>query len=162
MKIQNSKIVVLGVGNVLRQDEGVGVHVVNELKTSNLKSQILNLEVIDGGTLGIDLIPYIENAYKLIIVDAVRDGNKPGTIYKLKIEDCRLKVDKEKLSLHQIDLIDTLKIMEMQNKLPQEIVIVGVEPKNFGWGETLSEEVKEKIPEILSIVHSEIINCKNM
>lgn len=148
--------VILGVGNILMSDEGIGVHIVNELKASELNSSVGELEIVDGGTLGIDLIPVIEKADKLIIVDAVKNGGNPGTIYKFKFKECHLNIEKNKFSLHQIDLIDTLKIMQIQNKLPEEIVLIGIEPKNLGWGENLSEELKEKIPQIKKILEEEV------
>lgn len=145
------KTVILGVGNILREDEGVGVHIIRKLEKSET-------EIVDGGTLGIDLIPYVENVDKLIIIDALKDGGKPGTIYRLKIKDTPSHISPftSHLSLHQIDLIDTLKIMEIQNKLPKEIIIIGIEPKKLGWGEELSGEVRGKIPEIINLIHKEI------
>ncbi len=154
------KTVILGVGNILRSDEGVGVHIVKELERFTVNGS--RFTVIDGGTLGIDLIPFIENADKLIIVDAVKDGGKPGTVYKFRredIHDTRYTIHDTRYSLHQINLIDTLNIMEIQNKLPKETVIIGVEPKNLGWGEELSEEIKKRIPEIKTLLEKEVRNA---
>ncbi len=158
---KNSRILVLGLGNVLLKDEGVGVHVAAELQKQDLPA---NVEVIDGGTAGLDIILSQEGLDKLVVVDAIRFGNKPGTIYKARVEagdkDELTRIfgpdNESKISLHQVGLIDALAAAEKLSCAPREIVIIGVEPKQINHGLELTEQVKQKIPEIVNTVLEEI------
>ena len=107
------RVLVLGLGNILLKDEGVGVHVIRNLQELALPE---NVEVIDGGTAGLDMLLSEEGSYKLIVIDATKAGGKPGTIYKAKVNsgdiDKLLQVfEREqdlKVSSHQFGLIESL------------------------------------------------------
>ncbi len=146
------KIVVLGVGNILLKDEGVGVRVVEELKKLDLPS---NVKLVDGATLGLSLLPYIEKADLLIVVDAVRTESDPGTIFRFEPNDVESSSDAPRMSLHQITLLEVLKLAEMMGSKPHT-VILGIEPKDIDWGEGLSDEIKEKVPALVNLVLEEI------
>ena len=118
------RILVLGLGNILMQDEGVGVRVVERLRDGYTFSP--NVELMDGGTLGIRLMNPILDTDRLIVVDAVRTGSSPGTIHRLSIGELRTKT-KEKQSLHQVDFLETLQYVKLMGGLPST-VIIGVEP----------------------------------
>jgi len=158
---KSSRVLVLGLGNVLLRDEGVGVHVAGELQKVALPR---NVEVIDGGTAGLDILLSQEGLYKLVVIDATRAGKKPGTIYKARLKakekDELVRIfgqDREsKISLHQVGLIDALAATEKMNCAPEEIVIIGVEPKEIACGLELTEQVKQRIPEIVNTVLEEI------
>jgi hydrogenase maturation protease len=144
------KILIVGIGNLLCRDEGVGVHVIQEMKNMKLPDHI---DLLDMGTSTMDLISHLEGVKKLIAIDAMKAGGTPGTIYKCRPEDL-LPEEKGPISLHEIGLLETL---NMAKKMGMEIhtVIIGVEPKILDWGMELSEEVKNKIPVIIEAVLKE-------
>ena len=149
-KKREGKILVVGMGNLIYRDEGIGAHIIREMEKMKLPSHI---ELLDIGTSTMDLISYMKEVKKLIVIDAMRAGGKPGTIYKCKPEDL-LPKDEGPISLHEIGLLETL---NMTKKLGMEIetVIVGVEPEIMDWGMELTEAVKNKIPLIIEAVLKE-------
>jgi hydrogenase maturation protease len=144
------KILVVGIGNLLCRDEGVGVHVIEEMKKMELPDHI---ELLDIGTSTMDLIGYLDGVKKLIVIDAMKAGGRPGTIYQCTPDDL-LPEEEGPISLHEIGLLETL---NMAKKIGMEIetVVIGVEPKVFDWGMELSDEVKNKIPTIIEAVLKE-------
>jgi len=140
---------VLGIGNVLLRDEGVGCHVVHALEGIPLPE----VKIIDGGTCP-DLLQFLEDADKLIIVDAVKGGGKPGQIYRFHLEDITLE-QKPFLSLHDVGLVDNLMLMQLWHSIG-ETIIIGVEPKELEWGLELSPELREKMPQIIDAILSEL------
>ena len=158
---RNRRILVLGLGNILLRDEGVGSHVAALLQKEPLPADV---EVVDGGTAALDALLLAQRAEKLIVIDALRAGGKPGTIYRAKF----LAGEKDELaelfagqrgsriSLHQVGLIDALAVAGRLNCLPEEIVIIGVEPAEVGYGLELTDEVEQKTPEIIDTVVKEI------
>ena len=142
---------VVGIGNVLLKDEGIGCHVVRALGDVNLS----DVEIMDGGT-SLDALQLPENADRLIIVDAVKGGGMPGEIYRFHIEDITLE-QKPLVSLHDMSLIDGLKLMRLWHNI-DEAVIIGVEPKDIDWGLELSPELQEKIPRIIDAILAELNN----
>jgi len=155
------RILVLGLGNILLRDEGVGSRVAQVLQEKSLPADV---EIIDGGTAALDALLLAQRAEKLIVIDALRAGATPGTIYRAKFR----AGEKDKLaeilggqgvsriSLHQVGLIDALAIAEKLNSVPEEIVIIGVEPGKVDWGLELTEQVAQKLPEIINTVVKEI------
>lgn len=145
----SKRTVIIGVGNLLLGDEGIGIHVVEELSKRNLPA---NVEVIDGGTGGVALLSLMEGANKVIIVDAVLGGNSPGKIYVLDAERLMKGVVKF-ISLHEMDLLSTLMIGRELSKLPPELILVGVEPKNYQeYNMDLSPEVEAVIPKVIDVI----------
>jgi len=142
--------VVLGIGNVLLKDEGIGCHVVHALEEIPLP----NVRVIEGGTSSDVLFP--ENVDKLIIVDAAKGGGIPGEVYRFHLDDIALE-QKPFLSLHDISLVDNLLLMRLLHNIG-ETIIIGVEPKEIGWGLELSPELQEKIPQIVKSILVELNN----
>jgi len=146
------KVVIAGFGNILLQDEGVGVHIAQQLQGYDLPE---NIEVIDGGTASLDVLCSLSGIRKLIIVDAVKNKGKPATIYRFCPKDLIHTKDTQSLSLHQIDVIEALRITARTSRLPDEIVIIGIEPKDVEWGTGLSPEVKDKLPDIIDLILGE-------
>lgn len=132
-------------------DDGVGVHVARALASESLAAQV---EIIEGATI-IDCLPSGGPIDKLIVVDAVGGGDEPGTIYRFTIDEIKVEAVRA-TSLHQLGLIESLKVSEIAGIKPKETVIVGVEPKKVEWGMELSPEVQKRIPEVVSIVLKEI------
>ncbi len=146
-------ILVLGVGNILLRDEGLGVHAVNALLTRYQFSP--NVEVVDGGTQGLRLLESILEADRVIAVDAVKQGGMPGSVYRLEFEEAK-RTSNVKNSLHELDLVETLGCAELLGGLPPT-VIVGIEPEDImSWDDTLSETVRERLEDLLACVLNEI------
>jgi hydrogenase maturation protease len=142
---------VVGVGNVLLRDEGIGCHVAHALE----KIRLADVEVVDGGTSP-DVLQLAEDADKLVIVDAVKGGGTPGQIYRFRPEDVILE-QKQVLSLHDMSLIDSLGLSPLWHNIG-ETVIIGVEPKELSWGLELSPEVQGRMPQIIDAVLDELNN----
>ena len=148
------KIVVLGMGNLLLKDEGIGVHVAHALQGEPPPDDNVELEVIDGATLP-DAPLYFEEVDKLIVVDAVQAGGEPGIVYRFCPEDIALD-NRILTSLHQISLLENLWLMERFRQKPREVVIIGIEPEDMNWGLELSETLKRRMPQIIEVVRKEI------
>ena len=140
---------VLGIGNILLKDEGIGCHVVHALEGISLP----DVQIMDGGTCP-DVVQLLEDTDKLVIVDAVRGGGMPGQIYRFHLEDVTLE-QKPSLSLHDIGLVDNLMLMKLRHSIG-ETVIIGVEPREIEWGLELSPELQEKIPRIIDAILAEL------
>uniref|UniRef100_A0A7J3ZKS0 Hydrogenase maturation protease n=1 Tax=Fervidicoccus fontis TaxID=683846 RepID=A0A7J3ZKS0_9CREN len=148
------KLVIIGIGNLLLSDEGVGVHVVSELKRFELPAYV---EVYDGATLGLEILSLMEGASKAIIVDAVRGGGKPGTIYRFNLRDFEYETNVLRMtSMHHLDFATALKLGEGAYSLPEEVIVIGIEPSRIDVGLELSDEVRAAIPEVLKIILEEI------
>ena len=154
--MEPKKILVLGLGNILLGDEGVGVRVAEQLLTHPLLDGI---EVIDGGTAGYELINFFEGKEKVIIVDAVKTNDTPGSVYKL---DLSLVQEEEtvQLSLHQIGLKNVFKMASLMDLNP-EVTLVGIVPKDYqDYNIGLSDEVEQAIPLAIETVLQEITKHK--
>ncbi|MEW6585049.1 MAG: HyaD/HybD family hydrogenase maturation endopeptidase [Nitrospirota bacterium] len=150
--VSPKETVILCVGNVLLSDEGVGVHVANELLKMELPS---NVTVVEGGTDGFRLIDVITEADRLIVVDAVRAGEEPGSIYRFDIDDVRHTPPGFKTSVHQVGILEVVDLSELLGKKP-DTTVIGIEPKSLQMGMELTPEIKAKIPRVIELVMEEI------
>jgi hydrogenase maturation protease len=142
---------VVGIGNVLLRDEGIGCHVAHALERVPLP----DVEIVDGGTCP-DVLLLVEEVDKLVIVDAVKGGGMPGQIYRFRPED--ITVDQKcVLSLHDVSLVDSLNLTRLWHNI-DETVIIGVEPRDLSWGLELSPELQERMPRIIDAVLGELNN----
>lgn len=143
------KITVLGIGNILLQDEGLGVRTIEKLIQNY---QFPNyIQVLDGGTLGMGLLPFLEGTSKLIIVDAISGKLPPGSIYKLKNDDVKVYFQ-QMVSLHDLGIQDVLATMEVLDKPIKEIVVFGMQPKTIEVGLELSSVVAPGIDELIGLI----------
>jgi hydrogenase maturation protease len=142
---------VLGIGNALLRDEGIGCHVAHALEGIPLP----DVKIIDGGTCP-DVPQLLEDADKLVIVDAVKGGGTPGQIYRFHLKDITLE-QKPFLSLHDVGLMESFMLMQLYHKI-SEAVIIGVEPKEINWGLELSPELQGKMPQIIDTILAELNN----
>jgi len=155
------KRLIIGTGNLLLSDEGVGIHIIRELQRQQTKDEEFfhNTEFVDIGTSSFDIISYIKNGItKVVLIDCMKaDGYLPGTVFKLTPDDLR-KRQKEKYSLHQMELVDTLRMISIIEKLP-DILILGIVPEDINKFSTkLSDSIAEKFPVILSKIKKEIVD----
>ena len=143
--------VVIGIGNILMQDDGIGVHIISLLKSNSISS---NIELIDGGTSTLDMLCYFTDYKKVVVIDSLKAGYLPGTIYKITPNDI-MSYRKENLSIHDVQILDVVKIANLMGYYP-EVTIIGVEPLSMDYGLELSDEIKKIIPELINQVKIEI------
>ncbi|MFV0420742.1 HyaD/HybD family hydrogenase maturation endopeptidase [Oleidesulfovibrio sp.] len=150
---QKNRILVLGVGNILYTDEGLGVRAVESLMDRYEFAE--NITLMDGGTLGIKLMDAIMSCDQLIVVDAVLGGDEPGSVYRLTGEDLRKSLGFSD-SMHQTDLVDTLIYCDIAGHRP-EAVVIGMEPYDYQtMGIDVSPAVAERLPAMCDIVLKEV------
>ncbi|MCX6028098.1 MAG: HyaD/HybD family hydrogenase maturation endopeptidase [Chloroflexi bacterium] len=148
-----ARIVVLGIGNTLNRDEGVGVHAVQALQASMpplaVAGQPSSVEYLDGGTLGLNLLPIVEESSHLLILDAVDACQPPGTVIELAGEDIPL-FSGIKLSQHQVTFQEVLGLAAVRGKLPPHLHLIGVQPADLAIGLELSPVVAAALPEVVA------------
>jgi hydrogenase maturation protease len=135
--------VVLGLGNLLNRDEGLGVQVLKDLDT--LLGEQSEFELLDGGVLGLNLLMIVEECSHLLILDAVNAGQTPGTIIELRKEQIPL-FSGIKMSQHQVTFQEVLGLAKIRDNLPEHIHLVGIQPEDISVGLELSQAVKHAIP----------------
>ena len=140
---------ILGMGNLLLCDEGVGVHVARALSQRELPS---NVAVVEAGTAFLEVLPDIERADRILLVDAMEAGGAPGSVYRVPFDQCR---HPEMLaSLHGFDLSRVL-YMAGSDRTP-EVMVFGVEPARIAWGTELSPAVARVVPAVEKAILSEL------
>jgi hydrogenase maturation protease len=144
---------VLGIGNLLLGDEGAGIRAVEELAARYALPP--EVEAIDGGTMGLELLPYLAGRKLLILVDAVRTGAPPGTVVQMELADSS-GFFREKISPHQIGMAEVLSVAAFTGDLPGRIVLIGVVPKEMATGLALSPEIASKIVVMADMVAAEL------
>ncbi|MCB2188932.1 MAG: HyaD/HybD family hydrogenase maturation endopeptidase [Deltaproteobacteria bacterium] len=153
MKENLPRILVMGVGNVLLRDEGVGVRVLNEFVARYDTPPEVRL--VEGGVLGLNLMPTMMEADKVVVVDAVRGGDEPGTLYRFAWE-CKPAHIQYKDSLHQIDLMETMGTLPLVGD-PPEVVVLGVEYEDIdNWGIGLTPKVEQAVPHLVEMLAEEL------
>jgi hydrogenase maturation protease len=150
---QSPQTVVIGFGNILLKDEGIGVHIIHRFD-SITRDKPRSFVLIDGGTCPDILCLLPEKIAKLIIIDAVKGGSEPGSIYRFTPTDIKFKRGLI-TSLHQLDLEEGLRMMEFLGKSPEAVIIIGVEPSEIEWGLKISPQVEEKIPQVIQLLELE-------
>jgi len=144
---------ILGLGNPLLGDEGIGVRVVEELKGLELPDGVT---VVEGGTAGLGLIGLMEGYQRVIIVDAADMGRPPGRVVRFTPSEAQLKTAEAPLSLHEIGLGEVLALAKALEVAPAELVIIGIQPSRVEGGVGLSPEVEGAIPQIIRIILDEL------
>jgi hydrogenase maturation protease len=143
------KTLILGIGNLLLCDEGVGVHVARALQRETLPMEVTTLEI---GTGFLDAISAIEQADRILIVDAMKGDEEPGTVYRVPFEDCARP--ECIASLHGFDLS---RVIFLAGKdITPEVVVFGVEPARIDWDTELSPQVQRAVPFIVQAVKAEL------
>lgn len=129
---------ILGVGNILLQDEGVGVRVLEQLQQRYSFPD--GVQLLDGGTMGLDLINYLENLDYLLVLDAVDSARPPGSILCLENDEIPALLQ-HKMSPHQIGLSDILSVARLRDMMPSHVVLIGIQPASLQTGLELSPDV---------------------
>jgi hydrogenase maturation protease len=142
----------VGVGNILLSDEGVGIHAVRALREVSVPSHVRIFEL---GTRGLEILEVVEGFRKAIIIDAVKSGAPPGSIRRWQLGELLDTSAPRMVGLHEMDLMAALKIGLATAKLPDEVIIVGIEPKLLSPGLELSPELKANFQKLLDAVLKE-------
>ncbi|MBU1237840.1 MAG: HyaD/HybD family hydrogenase maturation endopeptidase [Gammaproteobacteria bacterium] len=142
------RVVILGIGNTILSDEGVGVHAAEALRAAyDLPDGV---EVIDGGTAGMELLEPLSNLDLLVVLDAVKRGQPAGSIVRLTGPEVPVFF-RSKLSPHQISICDVLASLEFIGDKPKDMVLIGVEPESLELGLEMTPTVAARIPELVEL-----------
>jgi hydrogenase maturation protease len=138
---------VLGLGNLLNQDEGFGIHALQALQAAIPASA--EVEFVDGGVLGMNLLPMVEESSHLLVLDAIDSSQPPGTILELNGDQIPL-FSVTKLSEHQVGFQEVLGLARFRGNLPASLHLIGVQPHDLNSGIGLSQAVSATLPEVIS------------
>ncbi len=141
---------IIGVGNFLMSDEGVGIHAISELRKFQWPDSV---EIIDGGTPGVSLLHMIDGRKLVILIDCADFGGKPGEIRTFDPEELERDQNSE-VSLHATDLLGALALAKSAENYPEKVIIVGIQPKKIEMGTTLSEPAALAITEIHEFIRN--------
>lgn len=139
-----TSILVLGIGNTLLSDEGIGVHVVHHLAATCPYDE--GITFLDGGTLSFTLAEQIASHSALIVVDAARWGEVPGTVRCVEGAEMDHYLGGNRASVHEVGLTDLLDIARLSGTCPEYRALVGIEPASFAWSDRPSEAVADSVP----------------
>ncbi len=142
-------ISVLGVGNILMTDEGLGATIVTELEKEYSFSD--DVQLLDGGTMGMELLHYIGDATRILLVDAINYNKEPGTVYKFTHQDLDDYFNAS-ISVHEVGIQDILRIRIMQENPFEEAVVIGAEPESLEIGLELTPTLRAKVPELKKLI----------
>ena len=151
---QVTRTLVLGLGNILLADEGVGVRVIERLLGQYDFPE--EVRVMDGGTLGLDLLPYLEDASRLLVVDAVQARKPAGALVRLAGDEIPVFLDASKVSPHQEGLEDLLAVATLKGYLPEEVVLWGAQIGSLGVSLELSPAVASQVDALVGKVLEEL------
>lgn len=158
---QAPKFIVLGIGNSLLSDDGVGIHVIRELQHLQDCSPQSdeNTEFLDGGTLGYLLIDRVADADGLVIIDSANLGETPGAVRVFDGAGIEKYLDDNaSTSVHEVGLIDLLQMMALNGSQPQRRALVGIQPATIDWGTEMSPAVAASVPLASKAVQSLLVN----
>ncbi|MFN2215355.1 MAG: HyaD/HybD family hydrogenase maturation endopeptidase [Anaerolineales bacterium] len=141
--------IVLGLGNTLNRDEGLGVYALKDLENRLAGSKVdPELEFLDGGVLGLNLLPLVEEASHILVLDAINARKEPGTVIEMKKEEIPLYTG-IKMSDHQITFQEVLGLASFRDKLPDNLHLVGIQPDDISIGVEISDTVQASMEEVL-------------
>jgi len=147
------RTLILGVGNILLGDEGVGIHAIRELEETALPPHV---DLIDGGTAGLDLLDLMRGYERVIIIDAVEAGAEPGTIFRFTPEEVASQPQALPLSLHQAEILEVLQLAAFVGRPLPPIVIYGIQPEVMDWSTELSSALRASMAKLVDAVLKEI------
>ena len=146
------KRAVIGLGNPMMSDEGIGVRVVAQLQDTDL---VRNIDVIDLGTAGMNVLHELEGRERVIFVDCAMMDDPPGTIRRFTPDEVTTRKVQMGLSLHEGDLLNTLALARRLGICPEDVVIFGIEPRAIEYGDRLSLELEERLGEYTAAIRAE-------
>ena len=146
-----SKAVVLGLGNILHSDDGVGPQAIARLRQD---PRVRNVSLIEGGTLGLELLTHIWDCSYLLVLDAVDVGHPPGTLVRMSSQE--VQTLRGKGSVHQLGVADLLVALRVLANQTPEVVLLGVQPASTEWGTELSPAVAAVLPALADAAVAEV------
>ena len=138
-------ISVVGIGNIIMQDEGFGVRCAEYLQKITDYPDFV--QIIDGGTLGMDLMPYIAGTKKLLLIDAMNIDAPVGSFHSFTGDELNAYF-KDKISVHDLGVNDMLAVLKLTDNPIEEVVVIGVKPEVVSMGLDMTEKIAEKVPEV--------------
>ncbi|AEF18462.1 MULTISPECIES: HyaD/HybD family hydrogenase maturation endopeptidase [unclassified Hydrogenobaculum] len=152
------RTILMGIGNILLQDEGVGVHVIKEIEKRY--SFEPSIEIIDAGTLGLEIMYMLQDGVdNLLVVDAVMGGKPPGSLYVFRNEEVKKYYLKNKLSAHEVGFSEVLALLDLIGKpVKENLILVGIEPVSFDVSLELHEKTASKMEDLIKTVLQELQN----
>lgn len=148
-----SRIVVVGIGNLIRTDDGLGVHAIERLRLDARVPDDVTL--IDGGTHGLGLLGYVSDASHLLLLDAIDVGRPPGTFVRMVNEELHgLPCG---ASVHQIGLADLLATLPLVSQMPRETVLLGLQPASTDWGTELTAPLAAALESLLAAAVDQLL-----
>jgi hydrogenase maturation protease len=145
-------ILVLGIGNILLRDEGVGVRMIERMQKMHLPDDV---ELVDGGTAGADLLDVLAERKKVIVIDAVQADCEPGTILRFTADDL-IRPDGVGMSLHELGLGEALTMTKQLGCAPEDVVVFSIKPRDISCGLELSDQISASVPKVIELVLEEI------
>ena len=153
--IKKKKILILGVGSILHKDDGLGVFIVNEIESS-AKGKLKDVEVADGGTLGYELLSVMSGREKIVIIDALKIDDTPGSIYRFPAK--HLNESGNKFSMHDVGVKKIIDMLALTGEEP-EIEIIGIVPEDFHSFEIgISDSVMRSVPKAVEYALDAALN----
>ena len=150
--MNKKETLILGAGNPLRRDDGIGVEIIKLLSIDQNRYRLPpEVDFVDGGTDGPGLIEYLKEYKKVILIDAVEMGLPAGTVKTFSPDEALIRIQKDSLSTHGFGIAELLKLAKELNITP-ELTIIGIQPENIGMGMGLSNTVRSRIDEIIAKV----------
>lgn len=147
------RVVILGIGNTILSDEGVGVHAAAALARDHVLPE--GVQVIDGGTAGMELLEPLADADLLVVLDAVKARRAPGSLVCLTGAEVPVFF-RSKLSPHQVSICDVLASLEFAGHAPRDLVLVGIEPQSLELGLELSPGVAARVPDMVAMARQQL------
>ncbi len=149
---QARPVLVLGLGNILLRDEGVGVHVVRAMERLDLPPRV---ELCDGATAGLDLLDILADRRKVVVIDAFAGPHEAGTVLRFGPGELVPRQSPD-VSLHEMGFLETLTVAGRLGIAPREVVVLGVKPLSVECGLDLSPEIARLVPRIIELVMAEL------
>jgi hydrogenase maturation protease len=148
-------ILLVGVGNILLTDDGVGVHIIRELEVRRRRGEISERTALrDGGTIGLALLPEFDDAESLIVIDAIEMGAPPGTVRVFQGPNMDVQLRGKKSTVHEVALADLMAAARLTGSAPERRALVGIQPGSTEWGLYPTDLVCAAIPKACDIVLS--------
>lgn len=148
---KTKKVLVMGVGNTLLQDDGIGVHVTESLKASYSTQDI---DILDGGTIGLSLLPEIEDADAVIIIDASEIGERPGSMRIFRNAEIDQQLSGKKRTVHEVAVSDLFSAAAIRGRCPAERALIAIQPGSTDLGLEMTADVQAAVPGACEAINS--------
>jgi len=149
---RHMKILVMGVGNTLMQDDGIGIHVIESLRCSPGAHPAL--ELIDGGTIGLALLPVIEEADAVVVVDASELGAEPGALHIFRDGEIDEQLSGKQRTVHEVALLDLFSAAAIRGRMPARRALVAIQPECTDWGCEATPAVRNAVPRACEAINA--------